>query len=330
MSGGKGGTQTQETTIPEYINHYAQQNLHRAAQVGQLGYQPYYGPDVAALTPLQETAMENNASAANAFGLAVPTQNTLMDAPTVYANGVRGYSSQPIYQDAVDAYTAANPEQAAQYNALFGNTVEAYRPPAPAIQYAGPATSAGGGGEGADMSANDTKYQFNRPETTYSYLDRPSFTNDLNRSLTDPAYDPAGNVITRALNIGDGREGHGSPDDGTVLCTAYCNLGYLPDEIWTLDRRYGVKLTRSCPELLDGYRLWASPVARFIQRNGILSKALRAILWPIVRAWAEQMAHEMRPQKHAGNLFGKFIMAVGEPLSLAIGKTFIKRKAEAV
>lgn len=318
MSGGKGGTQTQETTIPEYINHYAQQNLQRAAQVGQLGYQPYYGPDVAALTPLQETAMENNASAANAFGLAVPTQNSLMDAPTVYANGVRGYSSQPIYQDAVDAYTAANPDQAAQYNALFGNTVEAYRPPAPAIQYAGPATSAGGGGEGPDNDDDyHTTYKFNQPLNAIPELGPVNI-------------DPAGNVITRALNIGDGREGHGSPGDGTVLCTAYCNLGYLPDEIWTLDRRYGVKLTRSCPELLDGYRLWASPVARFIQRNGILSKALRAMLWPIVRAWSEQMAHEMRPKKHAGNLFGKFIMAVGEPLSLAVGKTFIKRKAEAV
>jgi hypothetical protein len=317
MSGGKGGTQTQQTTIPEYINHYAKQNLQRAAQVGQLGYQPYYGPDVAALTPLQETAMENNASAANAFGLAVPTQNSLMDAPTEYANGVRGYSSQPIYQDAVDAYTEANPEQAAQYNALFGNTVEAYRPPAPAIQYAGPATAAVGGGEGADMSADHTTYQFNQPLNAIPELGPVNI-------------DPAGNVLTRALNIGDGREGHGSPGDGTVLCTAFCALGYLPDEIWMLDKRYGVRLKRSCPELLDGYRFWASPVARFIQRDGILSKALRAMLWPIVRAWAEQMAHEMRPKKHKGNLFGKFIMAVGEPLSLAIGKTFIKRKAEIV
>ena len=318
MSGGKGGTQTQETTIPEYINHYAQQNLQRAAQVGQLGYQPYYGPDVAALTPLQETAMENNASAANAFGLAVPTQNSLMDAPTEYANGVRGYSSQPIYQDAVDAYTAANPEQAAQYNALFGNTVEAYRPPAPAIHCAGPATSAGGGGDETMQDDSwQTTYQFNQPMNAIPELGPVNI-------------DPAGNVLTRALNIGDGRDGQGSPGDGTVLCTAFCALGYLPDEIWMLDRRYGVRLKRSCPELLDGYRLWASPIARFIQRDGILSKALRAILWPIVRAWAEQMAHEMRPKKHAGNIFGKIIMAVGEPLSLAIGKTFIKRKAEAV
>jgi hypothetical protein len=323
MSGGKGGTQTSEGKIPAYIEHYAKQNLQRAAEVAQLGYQPYYGPDVAAMTPLQETAMDNNASAANAFGMAAPAQNSMMGAPTQYANGVRGYSSQPIYQNAVDDYTAANPEQAAQYNALFGNTVEPYEEP---VQPADPTGGGDGGGDDHDNYANSPSNNTYQPGS----LSRLGW--DTKLSLTDPNYDPPGNVVTRLLGIGDGREGYGSPGDGigTVLCTAYCALGYLSDEIWMLDKRYGVRLKRSCPELLDGYRMWASPVARFIQRDGILSKAMRAILWPIVRAWAEQMAHEMRPKKHAGNLFGKFIMAVGEPLSLAIGRTFIKRKAEAV
>lgn len=319
MSGGKGGSETQKTTIPKYIEDAAQQNLQRAAQVGQIGYMPYYGPDVAALTPLQESAMQNNAGAASAFGLGVPAQSSLMNAPTEYANGVRGYSSQPMYQNAVDAFTAANPEQAAQYNALFGNQVGRFGDPAQATSAVGAAPATGSG-----VEESDGGMRFNNESMgNYQPLNAIPELGPVN-------IDPAGNVVTRALGIGDGREGHGSPGDGTVLCTAYCKLGYLPDEIWMLDKRYGVKLTRSRPELLDGYRMWASPVARFIQRNGILSKALRAILWPIVRAWAEQMAHEMRPKKHAGNLFGKFIMAVGEPLSFAIGKTFIKRKAEAV
>ena len=326
MSGGKGGTQTTETTIPKYIERYAQQNLERAAQVARLGYQPYYGPDVAAMTPLQEAAMDNNASAANAFGLAAPTRSNMMDAPTEYANGVRGYSSQPIYQNAVDDYTNANPEQAAQYNALFG-PADLGQPPNQTMQYAGPT---GGTGDGVDYGAGEEHHANLSGNDTYQPGSLSRLGWDAKLSLTDPNYDPPGNVVSRALNIGDGREGHGSPGDGTVLCTAFCALGYLSDEIWMLDKRYGVRLKRSCPELLDGYRFWASPVARFIQRDGILSKALRAILWPIVRAWAEQMAHEMRPKKHAENLFGKFIMAVGEPLSLAIGKTFIKRKAEAV
>jgi len=137
MSGGKGGTETQKTTIPEYINHYAQKNLQRAAEVAQLGYQPYYGPDVAALTPMQLAAMDNNRAAASAFGMAAPTVNTLMDAPTEYAGGVRGYSSGPIFDQALAEYIARHPEQAARYNALFGNTVAPYVAPiAPAATVA--------------------------------------------------------------------------------------------------------------------------------------------------------------------------------------------------
>lgn len=131
MSGGKSGssTTTQESSIPEYIEHYAKQNLHRAAQVAQLGYQPYYGPDVAALTPFQLAAMDNNRAAANAFGMAAPAVNTLMDAPTEYAGGVRGYSSGPIFDQALAEYIARHPEQAARYDALFGNVVAPYVEP---------------------------------------------------------------------------------------------------------------------------------------------------------------------------------------------------------
>lgn len=131
MSGGKSGssTTTQESTIPAYIEHYAKQNLHRAAQVAQLGYQPYYGPDVAALTPFQLAAMDNNRAAAGAFGMAAPAVNTLMDAPTEYAGGVRGYSSGPIFDQALAEYMARHPEQAARYDALFGNVVVPYVEP---------------------------------------------------------------------------------------------------------------------------------------------------------------------------------------------------------
>lgn len=131
MSGGKSGssTTTQESSIPAYIEHYAKQNLHRAAQVAQLGYQPYYGPDVAALTPFQLAAMDNNRAAAGAFGMTAPAVNTLMDAPTEYAGGVRGYSSGPIFDAALSEYIARHPEQAARYDALFGNAVAPYVAP---------------------------------------------------------------------------------------------------------------------------------------------------------------------------------------------------------
>jgi len=112
---------------------------------------------------------------------------------------------------------------------------------------------------------------------------------------------------------------------GTVLCTAYCDMGYLPREIYSLDRRYGVKLYRHDLELIHGYRMWATPIANFIQKDNLISKAVRAVMWPVVEAWAEEMAHIMKPKKYKRNIFGKLIMAIGEPLSYAVNRLFTPR-----
>ena len=54
MSGGKGGSTTSSVEIPEYIEEAARRNLAKAEDISQIGYVPYYGPDVAAFTPFQE------------------------------------------------------------------------------------------------------------------------------------------------------------------------------------------------------------------------------------------------------------------------------------
>ncbi|NBT30999.1 MAG: hypothetical protein EBT13_03590 [Rhodobacteraceae bacterium] len=81
MAGGKGGSSTTEVKIPEWIESAAQRNLNRADEVSQLGYVPYYGPDVAAFSPMQEAAMRNTAGAASAFGLAAPSNPVLRPLP---------------------------------------------------------------------------------------------------------------------------------------------------------------------------------------------------------------------------------------------------------
>ena len=59
-----------------------------------------------------------------------------------------------------------------------------------------------------------------------------SFGADLSRSLSDPNYDPAGNVVSRALGItkvsdkdGDGRDDSGSGGDGCVVATHAVSSG---------------------------------------------------------------------------------------------------------
>ena len=55
--GGKGGGKTTSITAPEYMDVGAQNLLRRGEDISRLGYTPYYGPDVAAFTPMQTASM---------------------------------------------------------------------------------------------------------------------------------------------------------------------------------------------------------------------------------------------------------------------------------
>ena len=119
MSGGKGSSQTTSVAVPEYIEAAAQRNLNKAEAISQLGYTPYYGPDVAAFSPAQQAAFQNTAGAAGAFGLASPTDPFGgMGAPTDFG-GVQGYSSAPLYQQSVDALAANRPGQKQYIDSFF-------------------------------------------------------------------------------------------------------------------------------------------------------------------------------------------------------------------
>lgn len=115
-----GGKQTSETKIPEWLSAAAQQGLGRANSVASIGYTPYYGPDVAAMTPMQDAAMSNINTGASAFGMAAPTSSGMPEAQT-FAGGVRGYSSAPMYEAALAELKTRYP---GQYNAIMGQFID--------------------------------------------------------------------------------------------------------------------------------------------------------------------------------------------------------------
>jgi len=123
MSGGKGGSTTSSVEIPEYIEEAARRNLAKAEDISQIGYVPYYGPDVAAFTPFQEAGFQQTADVASAFGMGPQMSQTDimggMPAATEFAGGVRGYSSAPLYQQAVDELAAQRPAQAQFIESFF-------------------------------------------------------------------------------------------------------------------------------------------------------------------------------------------------------------------
>lgn len=118
--GGKGGSTTSQVQIPAWLQNAAQQNLARADQVAQLRFSPYFGPDVAAMTPMQTAALQGTNQAALSFGLpGVENPMAGMPQAQTFAGGLQGYSSAPLYQQSVDALRAAMPGQVAAMDRMF-------------------------------------------------------------------------------------------------------------------------------------------------------------------------------------------------------------------
>jgi hypothetical protein len=154
MSGGKGGSQTTEVKVPQYIEDAAKANLARADEISRIGYTPYYGPDVAAFSPMQQASFQNTADAASAFGMSAPTtQQDIMGgipAPTTYEGGVSGYSSAPMYEQSLAQFQAQRP---GQYDAIMDQFIDPGTPapmPSPA-----PSSGGKGGSTGLAAAVND-------------------------------------------------------------------------------------------------------------------------------------------------------------------------------
>ena len=159
----KGGSTTSAVTIPEYIEAAAQRNLNKAERISQIGYTPYYGPDVAAFTPMQQAGFQNTADLAGAYGMAAPSsQQDIyggMGPATTYAGGVQGYSSAPMFEQSLQSLAQNRPGQKSYIDSFFidpysgGGSAGNFAP----IDYTGYQTNAAaaraGGGDGGGAGA---------------------------------------------------------------------------------------------------------------------------------------------------------------------------------
>jgi len=121
MSGGKGGSQTTSVEIPAWLEDAAKRNIAKAEGISQLDFIPYMGADVAGFSPMQLAAMQGTGSAASAFGLGGGDPLAGIPQPQQFAGGIQGYSSYPLYEQALANLQAAAPGQYAARQAPFIN-----------------------------------------------------------------------------------------------------------------------------------------------------------------------------------------------------------------
>lgn len=165
-----GDKSTSQTTIPAWVQKPAQQNLANASAVAGLGYTPYYGPDVAAFTPMQNAAFEGTNQMASAFGM--PTaQGNGMPAPQTFAGGVQGYSSAPMYEEAIAALKAKNPTQYAALMQILQKFTQQSQPAPVAAPTR--ATSSLMRGSSSDLSAAERAARSVTGGSSYSSLNTP-------------------------------------------------------------------------------------------------------------------------------------------------------------
>jgi hypothetical protein len=132
-----GGSKTTEVKIPEWLEAAARENLARGQAVANIGYTPYYGPDVAAMTPMQMAAMQGTGSAAGAFGLPGGGMTGMegMPSPQTFAGGVQGYSSGSLYDEAIAELQRRRP---GQYDAITGMFIDPMTGAPPITSFAPP------------------------------------------------------------------------------------------------------------------------------------------------------------------------------------------------
>jgi len=138
FGGGGGTTSTGSTTeIPQWIQDAGRRQYQTGTELGQIGYTPYYGADVAAFNPLQTAAFDSTGMAANAFGMGGGSPTFATDgiqAPQTFAGGMRGYSGMPMYNEALNTLQEQRPYQKQQLEQQFTDPTTGLTPEGRKIQ----------------------------------------------------------------------------------------------------------------------------------------------------------------------------------------------------
>ena len=168
-----GSSSTQRTQIPDYMSDASRLAVQRANQIFEAGRMPYTGIDVVGINPSEKAAMENVASAASAFGMAVPQGDPFAGMEAQTTNGLTGYSSMPIYISDMQRLKEQRPDQYAAFAKLTGFdpiTGEAIAPPAPVV--AAPAYSSNNDDDGPShaeiMAMHGRNYSSDGSTSNYS------------------------------------------------------------------------------------------------------------------------------------------------------------------
>lgn len=95
-----------------------------------------------------------------------------------------------------------------------------------------------------------------------------------------------------------------------IICNELYRQGYLSEELWDADERYGDMMMKKDPKLVIGYQMWARYVVKYMKNNPKNTK----FAYKIFKPWTEYMAYKMGVVEKP-TLMGKLTNWLGTKLS---------------
>lgn len=219
---GKGGS-TSSVTVPAWMEEAAKRNVTRGDKISLLGPVPLsYGPTVAGFTDSQIAGFDNTSNTASAFGLNAPGAFS-MGTPIEYANGVRGYSAAPLFEQKMNAFAEARPGQKSYIDSFFIDPFSGdygYNATMPIdYQLAFPQATADDNGGVADVNNSSVGMSGGSDFTTYGG------SQEIAHQAIDDAYKDYGAQITAGT-----AKPEDNPSYNAGLADAYSNYSNMTSE----------------------------------------------------------------------------------------------------
>jgi hypothetical protein len=104
------------------------------------------------------------------------------------------------------------------------------------------------------------------------------------RNTSNGATSPLGGVSIGRTTIPIGSFG-----GRKIICNELYRQGYLSEEMWDADERYGDMMFESDPKLVIGYQMWARSVVKFMRENPQNTK----LAYKLFKPWTEYMGYKM-------------------------------------
>ena len=106
-----GSRSTTENKIPAYMEEAGKLAVEEAKKIKEMGYLPYFGPEVAAINPYEQAMAQNVGGMASAYGLAAPAAMSMSGVDTATSGGITGYTTAPAYFSALERLKETRPDQ---------------------------------------------------------------------------------------------------------------------------------------------------------------------------------------------------------------------------